>query len=87
MAHVPGFEFDIFILYFTYHKNWRLWQNFSEAVQFFWSLKLVNLEIQDAPRVPTLYEQDGYYFVYDKKFRPLLNPPAPGQSKFEEIFE
>ncbi len=74
-------------LYFSYHKNWRLWQNFSEAIQFFWGVKLVNLEIQPAPRVPTLYDQDGYYFVYNKKFRPLLNPPPKGQSKFEQVFE
>jgi len=45
------------------------------------------LEIQPTPRIPTLYDQEGYYFVYDKKFRPLLNPSAPGQSKFEQIFE
>ncbi len=62
-------------------------QNFSEAIQFLWGLKLVNLEIYEAPRVPTLYEQDGYYFVYDKKFRPLLRPPKSGQGKFEQIFE
>lgn len=74
-------------IYFSYHKNWQLWQNFSEAIQFLWGLKLVNLEIQPAPRVPTLYDHDGYYFVYDKKFRPLLNPPAPGQTKFEQVFE
>ncbi len=74
-------------LYYAYGKHWRLWQNFSEAIQFLWGLKLVNLEIQPAPRVPTLYDQDGYYFGYDKKFRPLLNPPKPGQSKFEQVFE
>ncbi|MCI0690503.1 hypothetical protein L0337_00685 [candidate division KSB1 bacterium] len=45
------------------------------------------MEIYEAPRVPTLYEQDGYYFVYDKKFRPLLRPPKSGQGKFEQIFE
>ena len=74
-------------LYYAYGKNWTLWQNFSEAIQFLWGLKLVNLEIQPAPRVPTLYNQDGYHFVYDQKFRPLLNPPMPGQTKFEQIFD
>jgi hypothetical protein len=74
-------------LYFAYHKHRRLWQNFSEAIQFLWGVKLVNLEFQPTPRIPTLYDQDGYYFVYDKKFRPLLNPPPPGQTKFEQIFE
>jgi hypothetical protein len=51
------------------------------------NFNLVNLEIQSAPRVPTLYDQDGYYFVYDKKFRPLLNLSPPGQTQFEQIFE
>ncbi len=73
--------------YFVYHKDWRLWHNFSEAIQFLWGFKLVNLEIRDLPRIPTLYDRDGYYLVYDKKFRPLLNPPRQGQSKFEQVFE
>ena len=36
---------------------------------------------------PTLYPQEGYHFKYDPKFRPLLNPPDPGQSKFDQIFK
>jgi hypothetical protein len=36
---------------------------------------------------PTLYPNNGYYFEYDPKFRPLLNPPAPEQSKFDQILE
>lgn len=29
----------------------------------------------------TLKPDDGYPFMYDKKFRPLLNPPPAGQTK------
>ena len=29
----------------------------------------------------------SYYFSYDKKFRPLLNPPRPDQSKFDQVLE
>jgi len=65
-------------LYYLYGKHQPLWQKFSEAIQFLWGVKLIKLQIQPAPRVPTLYDQDGYYFVYDKKFRPLLNPPLKG---------
>ena len=67
-------------------KTTRLFFAFAEGVQFFWQVERVELEFKRQVK-PTLYPQDGYYFQYDPKFRPLLNPPAPEQSKFEQILE
>jgi hypothetical protein len=60
-------------------KPTRLFYAFTEGVQFFWQVGRVELEIKRQV-TPTLYPNDGYYFEYDPKFRPLLNPPAPEQS-------
>ncbi|MCP4267340.1 MAG: TIR domain-containing protein [Candidatus Brocadiaceae bacterium] len=59
---------------------------FYEGAAFFWQVKLDGLEFK-RDVTPTLFPKDDYYFVYDKKFRPLLNPPAPDQTKFDQILE
>jgi hypothetical protein len=46
-------------------------------VEFFWGVQLVGLEYVPRPK-----DQE-----YDPKFRPLLDPPAPGQTKFVQILE
>jgi hypothetical protein len=51
-----------------------------------WQVGRVELEFKRQAK-PTLYPQEGYYFKYDSKFRPLRNPPGPGQSKFDQILE
>ena len=38
-------------------------------------------------RTPNLYGQDGYPFKFDPRYRPLLNPPALGHDKFDQILE
>ncbi len=80
-------ELRWYYLFVDHAKDRQIWENFSAAMQFLGQVKLANFEIKPAPPVPTLYDNDGYAFVYDPKFRPLLNPPKPGQSKFEQIFE
>jgi len=75
--------------YFEFLKNSKptqLFFAFAEGTEFFWQVKREGLEFKRNV-TPTLYPQDGYYFKYDPKFRPLLNPPKPGQSKFDQILE
>ncbi|MCI5183770.1 MAG: hypothetical protein D3921_14840 [Candidatus Electrothrix sp. AW1] len=67
-----------------------LYRSFMDGVQFLWQVKLDGLEFvpADYKRTRTLYAQeDGDNFIYDPKFRSLLNPPPPGQSKFEQVLE
>ena len=59
---------------------------FNEGVLFLWQVKQDGLEFT-RDYVPSLFSHEGYHFVYDKKFRPLLNPPSPGQSKFDQVLE
>ncbi|MCI5180130.1 MAG: WD40 repeat domain-containing protein, partial [Candidatus Electrothrix sp. AW3_4] len=67
-----------------------LYRSFMNGLQFLWQVKLDGLEFvpADYKRTRTLYAQeDGDNFIYDPKFRSLLNPPPPGQSKFEQVLE
>lgn len=64
-----------------------LFYTFSEGVNFFWDMKLEGMEFKKIERQRTLFVQDGYHFVYNKKYRPLLDPPKPGQTKYEQILE
>ena len=59
----------------------------TKAGEFLWQMQLDGLDINPKPHPPALKTQNGYYFTYDKKFRPLLNPPKPGQSKFDQVLE
>ena len=68
-------------------KATEILRNFSKAGEFLWQLQLDGLEINHKPHLPALKSQDGYYFSYDKKFRPLLNPPRPEQSIFDQVLE
>lgn len=82
------FLWDIFT-YFLFWKDGKttaLLNVFAVRVEFFWQFKREGLEIK--PRLePNLFPQDGGHFEYNPKFRPLLDPPAPGQSKFDQILE
>ncbi|WPD24270.1 MAG: trypsin-like peptidase domain-containing protein [Candidatus Electrothrix scaldis] len=70
-------------------KPTPLYRTFINGVKFLWQLKLDGLEFlpEDYTPILTLYAQNGYNFLYDPKFRPLLNPPPPGQSKFDQVLE
>ena len=59
----------------------------TKAGEFLWQFQMDGLEIKPKLHPPSLKLQDGYYFSYDNKFRSLLNPPKPGQSKFDQVLE
>ena len=75
--------------YFVFWKDGKstaLLNVFAEGVEFFWQVRREELEFNRQFK-PNLYPQDGYHFKYNPKFRPLLNPPAPGKGKFDQILE
>ena len=75
--------------YFVFWKDGKstpLLDVFAEGVEFFWQVRREELEFKHQVK-PNLYPQNGYNFKYNSKFRPLLKPPAPGQSKFDQILE
>ncbi len=73
-------------LFVKENKPTPLLNAFFEGATFFWQVQKQKLEFTQNV-IPTLFPQEGYCFVYDKKFRPLLNPPPPDQSKFDQILE
>jgi len=68
-------DISIFNLFLKTGKPTPLFYTFSEGAEFFWGVKLEGFEYKKR-HVPT-----------HKKFQPLLDPPAPGQTKFEQILE
>ena len=57
-----------------------------EGVKFFWQVERDGL-VFERKVTPTFKAQEGYNFVYDAKYRPLLDPPKPEQSKFDQILQ
>jgi hypothetical protein len=57
-------------------KPTPLFFTFTEGVEFFWGVKLEGFEYIKVDERSK-----------DKKFRPLLDAPAQGQSKFDQILE
>ncbi|MCP4382429.1 MAG: hypothetical protein GY798_13610, partial [Hyphomicrobiales bacterium] len=79
-------DVSLYSLFLEGARPTPLLNTFYEGAAFFWQVKLDGLKFkQDV--TPSLFPRDDYYFVYDKKFRPLLNPPAPDQTKFDQILE
>jgi hypothetical protein len=74
------------LMFFKDGKSTALLNVFAEGVQFYWQVRREGLEFKRQV-TPTLYPKEGYHFKYDPKFRPLLNPPEPEQSKFDQILE
>jgi hypothetical protein len=68
-------------------KSTPLFFTFTEGVEFFWGVELDGPEYKAVQRPRSLKDRAGYNFIYGKKFRPLLNAPAEGQSKFDQILE
>jgi uncharacterized protein with WD repeat len=77
-------DIPFYFMFWKDGKTTALLNDFAEGVEFFWQVRLEELEFKRQVK-PNLYPQDGYNFKYDPKFRPLLKPPAPGQSKFDQI--
>jgi sulfur transfer complex TusBCD TusB component (DsrH family)/MoxR-like ATPase/cell division protein FtsL len=70
-------DLRIFNLFLKGGKPTPLFLTFAEGVEFFWGVRLVGFE----------YKRVGIPEKYDEKFRPLLDEPAPGQTKFEQILQ
>lgn len=79
-------EVALYQLFLQEGRSTQLFVQFNEGVLFLWQVKQKGLEFR-SDYVPSLFPYDGYHFVYDKKFRPLLNPPSHGQSKFDQVLE
>jgi WD40 repeat protein/energy-coupling factor transporter ATP-binding protein EcfA2 len=71
-------DMSIFNLFLKVGKPTPLFYAFSEGAEFFWGVELEGLEYKTKERCVS---------SYDKKFRPLLNPPTLGQTKFDQILE
>ncbi len=56
-----------------------------QGAMFFWQIEQDGYEFKHKEFKPSPNPINGYYFVNDQVFRPLLNPPAPGQNKFDQI--
>jgi WD40 repeat protein len=84
LAYVYGdntirmWDLSIYFDFLNPGKSTPLFFTFTEGVEFFWGVELEGLEYKavQRPRSPE-----------DKKFRPLLEAPANGQSKFDQILE
>ncbi|HLP58636.1 MAG TPA: WD40 repeat domain-containing protein, partial [Candidatus Deferrimicrobium sp.] len=80
-------DLSIYFDFLNVGKPKPLFFTFSEGVEFFWGVELDGLEYKPVQRPLSLLGQDGYNFIYDKKFRPLLDAPKEGQTKFDQILE
>jgi hypothetical protein len=67
---------SIYVDFLNAGKPTPLFFTFSEGVEFFWGVELDGLEYKPVQRP-----------MENKKFLPLLDAPAEGQTKFEQILE
>ncbi len=63
-----------------------LLSSLADAARFLWQLHLDGLQIKPRPPPSTLLPYEGQHFVYDPKFGSLLEPPPPGQTKFDQVY-
>ncbi|MEW6291661.1 MAG: hypothetical protein AB1545_17660, partial [Thermodesulfobacteriota bacterium] len=57
----------------------------SEGLLFLWERTLDGITFVPSPREPSLYPINGYYFTDAAKYGPLLKPPAPGETKLDQV--
>jgi WD40 repeat protein len=69
-------DLSIYFIFLKAGKPTPLFFTFTEGVEFFWGVKLEGFEYKKVDERSK-----------DKKFRPLLDAPAKGQSKFDQILE
>jgi hypothetical protein len=70
-------DLRIFNLFLKGGKPTPLFFTFAEGAEFFWGARLEGFE----------YKFVGHPEKFDEKFRPLLDEPAPDQTKFEQILQ
>ena len=56
-------------------------------MRFLLEKKLEGLEFTDAPHQPSLFPVNGRNVKVDHRYAPLLNPPAPGQRKLDQVLD
>ncbi|GJL74459.1 LpqB family beta-propeller domain-containing protein [Nitrosomonas sp.] len=61
--------------------------NMKLAAEFLWERKVDGLDVVENLRKPRLYPHNDYFFEHEDRMRPLLNPPGPGQSKFDQVYQ
>jgi hypothetical protein len=79
-------DIDFYFMFLKNGKPTPLFHAFAEGVNFYWQIKRGGVESisqADLFRGP----QEDFSSKYDPRFNPLLNPPAKGQSKFDQILE
>jgi hypothetical protein len=84
---IRQWDLSIYFDFLDAGKPTPLFFTFTQGVEFFWGVKLEGFEYKKISYPLSLKDRAGYNFVYDKKFRPLLDAPAKGQSKFDQILE
>ncbi|MGD2015300.1 MAG: hypothetical protein PVG84_16225, partial [Desulfobacterales bacterium] len=79
-------DIPFYFMFWKDGKSTKLFFDFAEGVEFFWQTRREELEFKQQVK-SNLYHQNGYQFKFNPKFYPLIKPPAPGQSKFDQILE
>jgi hypothetical protein len=75
---------ETYRLFLSSYKPTTLLHKFAQGVRILWQVERDGLEFK--PKViPTLKPGDEYAFVHDKRFRPLLDPPPAGMSKYDQV--
>ena len=70
----------------TGEKQSSLLKQIKLAAEFLWQRKVEGSEIVEKRRQPRLYPKNGYFFEHDDRMRPLLDPPGPGRTKFDQVY-
>ena len=86
-AKLAGHTNYVYSVAFSFKKGYAtiLFKKFMQGAMFFWQFEKDGLEFKHKEFKRSLYPINGYHFVHDKAFRPLLDPPAPGQDKYDQI--
>ena len=66
-------------------KHYETLRAIKEAAEFLWEREVAGQKVVDKPRIPRLFPKNGYFFEHEDRFRPLLDPPGPHQTKFDQI--
>jgi len=74
-------------LYQAQGKNREILSQIRQAAQFLWEKKIDGRAIVKSPRRPRLFPKNGYFFDHENRLRPLLDPPHPPQSKFDQVYD
>lgn len=67
-------------------KHYEILRAIKEAAEFLWEREVDGQKVVDKPRIPRLFPKNGYFFEHEDRFRPLLDPPGPHQTKFDQIY-